>query len=268
MKPELISRTVIGTVLGLGVFLLIRYAPLEALTALAAAWAVLATLEFLGLLRHADIKLNPWLLGGLNALTILAARLGWMPGFIILPVAAVFIAAVLGRTILPRVPVYGAFTVLYLGLLPAHLVLLGAAADQAGLSRWLVFFPLLLTWVNDTAALAVGRLIGRRKLMPAVSPGKTWEGFIAGLIASALMCVLWLGRLEPFVGLNRGWLALVGVGFGTIAQLGDLFESIFKRAVTVKHSSTVLAAHGGFLDRVDSLLFTIPAFYWLLRLYL
>ncbi|MFO7638646.1 MAG: phosphatidate cytidylyltransferase [bacterium] len=266
--PAFYTRLLVGGVLATGVFLLLFYGPVWSMALLAATWAVLATLEFLGLLRKAGIRLNAWLLCVLNAATILAAWLGWLPGYILFPIGVVFVTAVLSRTVLPRIPVYGSFTVLYLGLLPAHLVLLGRASDATGLSRWLVFFPLVLTWTNDTAAYAIGKLFGRWKLMPTVSPKKTWEGFVAGLIASAALCALWLGRLEPFVGRNWSWLALIGIGLGTIAQLGDLFESVFKRAVEVKDSSTALAGHGGFLDRVDSLLFTIPAFYWLLRLYL
>ena len=268
MKSEFFIRTAVGGVLGVSLYLLTRYASPPVLTLFVVAWTVLATLEFLNLLRRADIRLKPWLLGALNASVAIAAWLGWLPAYIIVPVGIVFIAAVLSRTVLPRVPVYGAFTVLYLGLLPAHLILLGQTADSAGLSRMLVFFPLVLTWTNDTAALAVGRLIGRVKLMPAVSPNKTWEGFIAGMVASAVMCALWLGQYPPFTG--HGWLrlAIIGIALGTIAQIGDLFESIFKRAVSVKDSSTALACHGGFLDRIDSLLFTVPAFYWLLRFYL
>jgi phosphatidate cytidylyltransferase len=264
----MLSRILIGTALGLAVFAVICHAPAPVLALFVAAWAVLATLEFLGLLRRADIRLSPWLLGALNASTVAAAWLGWLPGYVMVPVAAVFLTAVLGRTTLPRVPVYGAFTVIYLGLLPAHLVLLRQASDAAGYSRWLVLFPLVLTWTNDTAAYAIGKLFGRRRLMPEISPRKTWEGFVAGLVASAILSALWLGRLEPFTARGWAWLALLGIGLGAISQLGDLFESIFKRAVSVKDSSTVLAGHGGFLDRVDSLLFAIPAFYWLLRLYL
>lgn len=264
----MLGRVIIGTALGLAVFGAVCYAPAPVLALFVAAWAVLATLEFLGLLRRADIRLNPWLLGTLNASTVTAAWLGWLPGYIIAPVVAVFLAAVLSRTPLPRVPVYGSFTVLYLGLLPAHLVLLRQLSDAAGYSRWLVLFPLVLTWTNDTAAFFIGRLFGRRKLMPQLSPRKTQEGFLAGLVASAVLSALWLGRLEPFTSRGWGWLALVGIGLGAVSQVGDLFESLFKRAVSVKDSSTALRGHGGFLDRVDSLLFAIPAFYWLLRLYL
>ncbi|HDQ99367.1 MAG TPA: hypothetical protein ENN51_03665 [candidate division WOR-3 bacterium] len=264
----MLTRIVIGTALGVATFAVVCHAPTSVLTLFIAAWAVLATLEFLGLLKRADIRLNSLLICTLSASTVVAAWLGWLPGYVIAPIAVVFLTAVLTRSPLPRVPVYGAFVVIYLGLLPAHLVMLRQTSDAAGFSRWLVLFPLVLTWTNDTAAYAVGKLIGRRKLMPQLSPKKTQEGFLAGLIASAVLSALWLGRLEPFTRRGWGWLALVGVGLGAMSQVGDLFESLFKRAVSVKDSSTALRGHGGFLDRIDSLLFAIPAFYWLLRLYL
>jgi len=187
------------------------------------------------------------------------------PGFRGAPAAVLFLAAVAARDPRPRTPVYGLFVIFYLGFAPAHLVMLKNAAVERALSGWLIFFPLALTWLNDTAAYFVGRLIGRHRLAPTISPNKTVEGYVAGLVASAVFAALFLSRFAPFSCRPVWWLAAVGVGLGTLAQAGDLFESIFKRAVGVKDSSTALADHGGFLDRVDSLLFTIPAFYYLLR---
>jgi phosphatidate cytidylyltransferase len=262
------GRVLIGTVLGLAVFLLVMYAPGWSLAGLVAAWSVLATLEFLRLLRPAGIELNPWLLGLLNASIVAAAWLGWLPGYLLAPIAVVMVLSVLLADPRPRTAVYGIFTLVYVGFLPAHLVLVREVGAARGLSPWLVMFPLLLTWLNDTAAWGIGRLVGRTRLMPRLSPKKTWEGFIAGLVASAVFAAVVLSRLEPFSDRPWQFLAVAGIGLGTISQVGDLFESIFKRAVAVKDSSTALGEHGGFLDRVDSLLFTIPAWYWLLRIYL
>ena len=108
-----------------------------------------------------------------------------------------------------------------------------------------------------------GKLIGRHKLAPTLSPNKTVEGYVAGLVFSAILSAAYLHFLLPFAARPIWWLAVVGIGLGTVAQAGDLFESMFKRAVGVKDTSAALADHGGFLDRVDSLLFTIPAFYYL-----
>ncbi len=264
----LLGRVIIGTLLGIAVFLVMMFAPGPVLALMVAAWSVLAALEFIKLLRIAEIRLNQWLLCILNASIIAAAWLGWLPGFLIAPIAVVFIAAVITRDAKPRTPVYGAFVLLYLGFLPAHLVMLRQAASEYSFSPWLVLFPLLLTWTNDTAAWAIGKLFGRHKLMPHLSPKKTWEGFVAGLVFSAVLAALFLKQFRPLAGQPWFYLAAIGIGLGALSQIGDLFESIFKRAVSIKDTSQALGEHGGFLDRIDSLLFTIPAWYYLLLLYL
>ncbi|MGH7460632.1 MAG: phosphatidate cytidylyltransferase [Longimicrobiales bacterium] len=132
----------------------------------------------------------------------------------------------------------------------------------------LVGFPLLVTWLNDTLAYFVGRSIGRRKLLPGVSPAKTVEGAIAGLAAGVLVAIL-LGRgiLGPQIGIAASPL-LWGIGGAIIAatgQVGDLVESLLKREAQVKDSGTLLPGHGGILDRFDALFFAIPVSYWFLR---
>jgi phosphatidate cytidylyltransferase len=204
------------------------------------------------------------LLGSANVATVAAAYFDWLPGFFIAPAALVLLAGITGREVRPRTPVYGLFTVFYLGFLPAHIVLLKNLVAMRSLTPWLAFFPLALTWLNDTAAMAAGRLVGRHRLAPVLSPNKTIEGYVAGLAASAVLAAVWLAHLAPFSDRPVWWLVCVGIGLGTVAQAGDLFESVFKRAVGVKDSSNALADHGGFLDRIDSLLFVIPAFYYLL----
>jgi phosphatidate cytidylyltransferase len=261
-KSSAVRRIAIGTALGLATFAAV-FAVRPVIAVVVAAWSVLATLEFLRLLSRAEIHLSRWLLPILNVAVVTAACLGWLPEFLIAPIAIVFLAAVAARDTRPRTPVYGTFVIIYLGFLPAHLILLKNLSWVRGLSPWLVFFPLILTWTNDTAALAFGRLIGRHKLAPTVSPNKTIEGYVAGLVFSAVLAALYLHRVAPFTASPAWWLAVVGIGLGTLAQAGDLFESVFKRAVGLKDSSAALADHGGFLDRIDSLLFTIPAFYYI-----
>lgn len=272
----LLGRVVIGTLLAGAVFFIVTFGPLPVLALVVAVWSVVATLEFARLLRIAGIEINPWLIAASNISVVAAAWLGWLPEFLLAPLAVVLIAAVALREPRPRIPVYGVFTIVYLGFLPAHLVMLKAMqvsrphdyVSPPLFSPWLVVFPLLLTWVNDTAAWGLGRLFGRRKLAPVVSPNKTWEGFVAGLVFSSALAALFLSRFPAFSGRPWALLAAFGIGLGALAQVGDLFESIFKRAVGLKDSSGVLGEHGGFLDRMDSLLFVIPAWYYLLRLYL
>jgi phosphatidate cytidylyltransferase len=137
-----------------------------------------------------------------------------------------------------------------------HEYAVGASAGTA-----LVALPLVLTWGTDTGGFVFGRRLGRRKLMPAVSPGKTVEGAIGGLVLGVLISVLY-GRyvLPPLAQLALPlWSA---IAFGTVvsvaAQVGDLVESMLKREAGVKDSSKLIPGHGGMLDRLDSLLFTLP----------
>ena len=261
-KSSWLSRVLVGAGLGLAIFAAI-FASRWVITVITAGWVVLGTLEFVQLLGKADIKLSRWLLPPLSVTIVAAAYFNLLPGFLLVPIAVILLAAVATQETKPRVPVYGVFCVIYLGLLPAHLVLLKNLAVGHGWSPWLVFFPLALTWLNDTAGLVFGKLLGRHRLAPTLSPNKTVEGYVAGLVFSAILSAPYLHSLPPFTTRPIWWLAVVGLGLGTIAQAGDLFESIFKRAVGVKDTSSALAAHGGFLDRIDSLLFTIPAFYYL-----
>jgi phosphatidate cytidylyltransferase len=149
-----------------------------------------------------------------------------------------------------------------------HPYAVGAAAGAVVLG-----FPIVLTWVTDTGAYFVGRAFGRRKLMPSVSPGKSLEGAVGGLIAAMLFA--WVYEryaLAPVAHLAfyPGAVVLFGAAVSLAAQVGDLAESLLKREAGVKDSSRIIPGHGGVLDRVDSLLFTIPVAYWLLtvmRLY-
>jgi phosphatidate cytidylyltransferase len=122
-----------------------------------------------------------------------------------------------------------------------------------------------ITWLQDTAAYFVGRRFGRHKLAPILSPKKTWEGAVGGMIGAILTgigCVLLLGL--P-ITLLQG--ALLGVVGGIVGPLGDLSESLIKRRVGLKDAGNLIPGHGGLLDRVDSILFTGPLLYYLIRLF-
>lgn len=132
----------------------------------------------------------------------------------------------------------------------------------------LVALPVVLTWLNDSGAYFFGKKFGVRKLMPSVSPGKTWAG-AWGALGTTIVFTYLLSAfvLKPVAGLA---LTIPGaVVFGAVmsvaAQVGDLVESMLKREAGMKDSSTLIPGHGGVLDRTDSLLFTVPIAYVLLE---
>ena len=122
----------------------------------------------------------------------------------------------------------------------------------------LIYTTLLAVFADDTAAFFVGRVVGRHRLAPAISPGKSWEGFVAGTVAAVL--VTFFALYEQDV-VTSGESLVLGLAIALAATMGDLFESAVKRDLGVKDSGTLLAGHGGVLDRVDSLLWAGPAAY-------
>jgi phosphatidate cytidylyltransferase len=133
---------------------------------------------------------------------------------------------------------------------------------------------LTLVWAADIAAYAGGRAFGRRKLAPNLSPGKSWEGVVSGILGVGLLACFWIwfdlnhppGMLSLFGKLwSHGWFwALMGVLFMTAASVvGDLLESLVKRGAGMKDSSQLLPGHGGILDRVDALLPVLPLAMWI-----
>lgn len=125
---------------------------------------------------------------------------------------------------------------------------------------WLMF-ALAVTWFGDTGAYYIGKTLGRHKMAPRVSPGKTWEGAIGSIAASMIFGIVYLTRLIPGVSLPQS-IAISAVA-NVAGQIGDLAESALKRGAGVKDSGTMLPGHGGWLDRVDSALFTVPVVYLL-----
>lgn len=188
----------------------------------------------------------PWLLGGLLST---------------LPLAFVFVVFATTRQ---SATVSVSFTVLgpaWVGVGLAHAALL---RDIPGEGRLVIFSVLLTVFAADTAAFLIGRLIGRHKLAPAISPGKSWEGFVAGAVAGVFVTFVAMYRTD-FVEI---WQSLVlGAAIVVSSAVGDLFESLVKRDLGVKDTGRLLAGHGGVLDRIDSILFAVPtALYTLLAL--
>jgi len=144
-----------------------------------------------------------------------------------------------------------------------------AAATRPVASVLLTLFPLVITWICDTAAMAVGTVVGGPRLAPVLSPKKTHAGAVGGTLGGVLTAL----ALGKFVLNRQGWnfspgqLLLFGLGVSIVGQIGDVAESLFKREAGLKDSSTLIPGHGGVLDRLDSLYFVIPTAAGLYRMF-
>jgi phosphatidate cytidylyltransferase len=150
----------------------------------------------------------------------------------------------------------------YAGALPATIVLVrhGGEPPRSWAGLWLVCFPLVVTWVCDTAAMFGGRTFGGPKLWPVVSPGKTRSGAAAGVVGALLVAPIFSAWVFPRYGvdLSLGQALTIAAVLSVAGQVGDLAESLIKREAGVKDSSQLLPGHGGILDRLDSLYFVMP----------
>ena len=266
-------------------------APLAALLAIASA---VAAWEFFRLARGAGNQPLDDIGIGIAGLTPLAVHARYLGLYAVRPVEVVVIVLVvcaltlwmrgsqgqpmasLGVTLLGVVYTGGTLSFAY--MLRYHEYALGGrpfTMDGLRLSLTsggaLVGLPVILTWLTDIGAYAFGRLFGRRKLMPAISPGKTVAGAVGGVAASIVATYVYVHyALRPVAQLGLTPLGIVIVGFAisVTAQVGDLFESMLKREAGVKDSSQLIPGHGGVLDRLDSLFFVLPVAYLLLGLLL
>ncbi|WP_137863928.1 MULTISPECIES: phosphatidate cytidylyltransferase [unclassified Sphingomonas] len=212
-------------------------------------WALLAGANFRGK-RLAQYAVSV-------PLAAMAPGLAAGPGFLALGLiigAFFFLMIVTKRAQLAL----GAF---YVGLPILALVLL---REQPQHGLWLTFWAMALVWACDSAAFFAGRAIGGPKLAPAISPNKTWAGFLGGIAGATLFAfaLVWLCNLPPALAWATPLLAV-------LAQFGDLFESHLKRVAGVKDSGDLLPGHGGMLDRLDGLVAVAPAaallVLWLVR---
>ncbi|UCF66362.1 MAG: phosphatidate cytidylyltransferase [Acidobacteriota bacterium] len=241
---------------------------------LAPTWAVMLVIVVVAL---GSVREMGSLLGGLGKppwpivahLGTLAAMASFVPGgpplsavllalIVIVSARAIFSSAgaatCLERAIGTIVPA------LTIGLLTGHLCALLLAPGGIERGRDLMVLTLLVVYAADTAAYYGGRAMGRHRLAPRISPKKTVEGAVFGLIGAGLTSLLapaWFFR-----ALAWEQAVALGLAIGLAGMLGDLSESLLKRAAAVKDSGTLLPGHGGLLDRIDSLLFAAPVVYW------
>ncbi len=169
-----------------------------------------------------------------------------------------------------RYPAGFAYLVLgpvYIGFLLATALMLREITGSepegaANLGRSWLLFALLVTFAVDTGAYLVGSAVGSRPMAPSISPNKTWEGSVGGFV-SAVAAALVLGLVFD-LGIPVWQQAAIGAVVGVIGQWGDLLESKLKRLADVKDAGSIIPGHGGLLDRLDSILLTLPAVYFLL----
>ncbi len=155
--------------------------------------------------------------------------------------------------------------VLYVGFMLSHLLLLRGMGEGTGWDlglKW-VSLAFFCTWAADTFAYFVGVAIGKRKLAPKISPGKSIEGVVGGVLGAVITGLLW----GPVAGISGWHGALIGFVISVVSVLGDLAESALKRYAGVKDSGNLLPGHGGVLDRFDSSLFVLPLVYYIAALF-
>jgi phosphatidate cytidylyltransferase len=237
---------------------IVLFAPQPAFVTVVCLFAALCWMEFAGIATHYGAKFT--------SLT------GWIPGLAFLLIqreeTLLLIAVVLTafafslRTdgLRDAIPSASLFV---LGILYTFGTWRSAIALH-GISVYWLLFALTINWVGDTAAFYFGRTFGKHKLAPAISPGKSWEGAIASAVVAGIYGVFFLRWLIPEVPLPAaGFIAIAGNAAG---QIGDLAESALKRGAGVKDSGNTLPGHGGWLDRLDSSLFSMPVVHILIRL--
>lgn len=204
--------------------------------------------EFLGVVASASMPLAAaaWGMSGLTSTltALIAGSLVWH---------VVFRRTRLADT---AVTLLGA---VYTGFLLSYIVLI---IENFSDGRVLAVVLVLSVWANDSFAYIVGSLIGRHKLAPQISPKKSWEGFFGGTVGTAAVWVI--AAYMPFLELSLGTAIAVGAAVAVSAVIGDLAESRMKREAGVKDSGRSLPGHGGFLDRLDSLILVCLVAYWLL----
>lgn len=255
----LVSRILVAAAL-LPVVLLLIWAGGWWMVGLAAVVGMVALHELYVMTR----ALRPVLLAGYAGTLATLVGAAWGPEwalagfFSTLPLAFLFKAAA------GAIPTAAAVSVTvlgsaWIGLGLAHLVLLRELPEHGFLT---VLTVVLAVFASDTMAFAAGRVLGRHKMAPHTSPGKTWEGFAAGTIAAVLV-PFFAFYGEDFLTVPES--LTLGAVIAVAGPVGDLFESALKRDTGVKDSGRILLGHGGMLDRLDAFLFTGVAAYYLLK---
>ncbi len=240
-------------------------APLPWFTVLVAIWGLGAGVEFYRI--SAVSKVPPLFYLGLIWALLFIISPHFDYGFLVpLLLTSAVVFSLLTLVFLPEKE--GAFTawvwtiagIVYVGWLLSFLVALRLDAGR----NW-VFFALFTTFGSDTAAFFAGRAVGRYRLAPRISPRKTWEGAIAGVLGAVIISLLFTLPTPLGLPLSYGPAVFLGGLVSILGQLGDLVESLLKRNMGVKESGSLMPGHGGLLDRMDSVVFAgvVVYYFWL-----
>jgi phosphatidate cytidylyltransferase len=229
--------------------------PIPWFTVLAAVVALLACLEFY---RMSGVsKALPLAVFGLVVTVLLVAypHCTFASALPVLLTVVVVLSLIILVVMRKREGVFSSWawtigSVLYIGWLLSLLVTIRLDAGR----DWL-YLVLFATFGSDTSAYFIGKAFGKHKLAPGISPGKTWEGAVAGVVGAVVVCLLFKLDTPLQLPLGYGHAVILGVLISVFGQLGDLVESLLKRNFGAKDSGSIMPGHGGILDRLDSLLF-------------
>ncbi len=260
---KLLSRVVVAAVFIPVLVLAVRLGALPLLV-LVEIMVLVGLVEFYGIAERCGAR-PARAVGMVSAAFVLAALGGygrWTAGDVLLSATAFLLVLGMAKPGTGYVTGTAAtmLGIVYVALAFGHVLVL-RRMTPAGWRAALL--PFALTWSCDTGAYSVGSMLGRHRMAPSLSPRKSWEGAVGGLLAcfaGAFIARLWFA---PFLSVQH--CLELGLLIGVVAQVGDLAESKMKREAGVEDSSTLIPGHGGVLDRLDSLLFAIPATYCYLR---
>ena len=248
---------------------LVFFAPAWGFGLLVMAAGAISAWEYCSITYRGELRWLPWLVALLTFGVL--ATMWWAPASLLPVVAgsvmAAFMAVLFGYEDQERSTHQlgsSVTAIMYAGLMLGCLALMRQHTGASG-PMW-VIMVLGIIWGSDTGAYFAGRAFGRHKLYPAVSPNKTIEGALGGVVTSLLLTFgfdqLFRAISDVWVGLELWQIALLAIPGNALGQVGDLAESLVKRAHGVKDSGTIVYGHGGMLDRIDALIFASPWFYF------
>ncbi|MFC2068823.1 phosphatidate cytidylyltransferase [Chloroflexota bacterium] len=262
----MLRKRVITSLLGIPIVITVVWYGEPWFTIFMTAWGLLAVFEFYKMVSAS--KVAPLTYFGLfgTLLFILSPHINngvttslLVTSVIIIPLIWLLLHPQKARSF--TVWVWTIAGILYVGWLISYLVILRGVD---GGRNW-VFIALFATFVSDTSAFFIGRAWGKHLLAPRISPGKTWEGTLAGIIGAIIISLFFKLPTSFSLPLNYSQAIFLGLLISVFGQIGDLIESLFKRNLKAKDSSHFLPGHGGFLDRMDSIVFAnIVVYYYML----